>query len=154
MWSLKHRIVEASKKFFGGGARAPQGTPPELVKHLSFAAEALPGMVSKIDKQMFLFGPKFQDEQALLVGLSRDTQNLLMVAVTASWGSAQSDPILKKAAALLCEELTKRVTGGKLSHRYYRDAASLGRDVLARKFAPTKGLKEGVVMMPYAGLKA
>jgi alkylation response protein AidB-like acyl-CoA dehydrogenase len=153
MWVAKNKIGAIWEKVVGTGDKLPADMPKDLKKHLAFAAKGLRGMVGKIDDQMRKYGPALQDEQCMLVDLSKDTQNLLMMAVVACWGSEQKDPVMKKAAGLLCEELKVKVTGGRLGSRYHKGLASLGRDVIEGKFTPIEGLAGGKILQPYDGLK-
>jgi len=153
MWLVRHKVSEILSGFFGSADKLPSTMPKELKKHLAFSAVGLRGMVSKIDGEMRKYGPALQDEQCILVDLSRDTQNLLMIAVVACWGSEQSDPTLVKCAELLCQELTNKVTGGRLGARYRRGLAGLGRDVIEGKFSPINGVARGSVLQPYDELR-
>jgi hypothetical protein len=81
--------------------------------------------------------------------LSARVQKLVIMLCTSLYAAKQNDEILRAAADVMCQDLTRELTGQRPTDRYYRAVTTLGEQIAEGKFASIAGLKPDEIMMPY-----
>ncbi|MEN0111525.1 MAG: acyl-CoA dehydrogenase family protein, partial [Planctomycetota bacterium] len=116
-----------------GGAASPElpRMPEALRRHARFACNALPRMALEIDWAMQKFQLKLADRQCRMAELSQRTQDLITILVTSLYAARHTDPIVRDAGDILCQQLRLRVTGGRTPNRFYKQVTDLGRRIAA-----------------------
>ncbi|HRX83143.1 MAG TPA: hypothetical protein P5307_28955, partial [Pirellulaceae bacterium] len=57
--------------------------------------------------------------------------------------------VLRDAVDLMCQDLTRELTGRRPSDRYFRHATNLGATIAEGGFASIAGLHPDEILMPY-----
>jgi hypothetical protein len=123
--------------------------PPRLARHAEFAAEGLRRAPREISAVMRKHQLHLADRQCRMAELSQRLQDLVVMLATSLWGGRQSDETVQAAADLLCQDLTRRLTGRRPSDRYFRDATRLGAAVADGAFPAIAGIEAAAILMPY-----
>ncbi len=126
----------------------PASMTPALREHARFACDQLPRMALEIDAAMQKFQLKLADRQCKMADLSLRTQNLITMLVTTLYAHQQSDPIVREAADILCQQLRRKVTGGLTPDRYYKQVTELGRRIAAGEADGAGSLGLGAITPP------
>lgn len=114
-----------------GVGELPASMPRALRFHARYACYRLPGMALEIDAAMQKFQLRLADRQCKMAALSQQTQDLVAMLVTALYAAGQSDPLVREAADVLCQQLHRRVTGRRPPDRYFKQVTELGRQIAA-----------------------
>ena len=61
----------------------------------------------------------------------------------------QNDEVVRQAADIICQDLTRKLTGQRPSDRYFRTATKLGEAIADGGFKSIAGLEADEIMMPY-----
>ncbi len=131
-----------------GAAELPATMAPALQHHAKYACYQLPRMALEIDAAMQKFQLKLADRQCKMADLSLRTQNLITMLVTALYANQQSDPIVRDAADILCQQLRRKVSGGLTPDRYYKQVTDLGRRIAAGEADGEGSLGLGAITPP------
>ena len=75
-------------------------------------------------------------------------QNLITMLVTTLYANQQGDPIVREAADILCQQLRRKVTGGRTPDRYYKQVTDLGRRIAAGEGDAAGSLGLGAITPP------
>lgn len=68
---------------------------------------------------------------------------------TSLWASRQSNEIVHEAADILCQDLTRKLTGKRPSDSYFRAVTKLGERIEQGEFAAIAGIEPEAILMPY-----
>src|SRR5215475_6797093 len=90
---------------------------------------------------------KLADRQCRMAELSQRVQDTVTILVTALWGHRQKDEAAVAAADILCQDLTRKLTGKRPSDRYYRDASRLADVILSGGFETLAGVPRQEILM-------
>jgi alkylation response protein AidB-like acyl-CoA dehydrogenase len=154
MWALRRELPPyvawlLSKKLSFAGAPQLPAMPANLRQHAEFACRMLPKMSLEIDGAMRKHQLKLADRQLRMSDLSARVQKLVTILCTSLYAAGQSDEIVKSAADILCQDLTRELSGAHPSDRYYRAVTTLGEQIAAGGFASIAGVEAQKVLMPY-----
>ncbi len=69
--------------------------------------------------------------------------------VTSLWAGHHSSEIMQDAGVILCEDLSRRLTGRRPSDAYFRAISKLGETIAAGGFEALAGVAKGEILMPY-----
>ena len=92
---------------------------------------------------------KLVDRQCRMSELSSRVQKLIVMLCTALYAARQDDELVKEAADVMCQELTRELTGRRPSDRYFRQVTSLGQAIADGGFKSVAGLEPDEILMPY-----
>ena len=92
---------------------------------------------------------KLADRQCRIAELSQRIQDTTTILVTALWGHRQKDEAAVAAADILCQDLTRKLTGERPSDRYFRDAGKLADVILSGGFETLAGAPRQEILMKY-----
>jgi len=123
--------------------------PPALAAHAAFAAEALERGRLEISDTMFKHQLRLADRQCRMAELSQRLQDSVVILAASLWASRQSSEVVQAAADILCQDLTRRITGQRPSDAYFRAATKLGETVASGGFEAIAGIEAGEILMPY-----
>jgi hypothetical protein len=120
-----------------------------LREHAIFAIRGLQAMPRQISGAMRKHQLKLADRQCRMSELSARVQKLVIMLCTSLYAAKQNDEILRAAADVMCQDLTRELTGQRASDRYYRAVTTLGEQIADGKFASIAGLKPDEILMKY-----
>ena len=123
--------------------------PPALAAHAAFAAEALERGRLEIADVMTKHQLRLADRQCRMAELSQRLQDLVVILATSLWASRQSSEIVQTAADILCQDLTRKITGKRPSDSYFRAVTKLGDAVANGGFELIAGIDAGEILMTY-----
>ncbi len=153
-WALKGVIVPYARWYLAQKLRpTPKADlpkmPANLRAHAEYAADHLQHSALEISDTMSKFQLKLADRQCRMSELSSRIQKLIVMLSTALYGARQQDEILRQAADVLCQDLTRELTGKRPSNDYFRTVTKLGETIAEGGFTSIAGLSPDEVLMPY-----
>ncbi len=154
-WALRRAIVPFARWRIAqglGGRRRPTlpDLPPALAEHARFAAEALGRSRLEVASVMSKHQLKLADRQCRMAELSQRLQDLVVILATACWAGRQDNKLVQLAADVLCQDLRRKLTGGRPTDAYFRAVTRLGADVAEGGFEAIAGVDAGEILMPYS----
>jgi alkylation response protein AidB-like acyl-CoA dehydrogenase len=141
-WKLQQRLPS------GRSIELPQ-LPATLRTHAEFAARGLQRSRLWIDSLMTKHQLKLADRQCALADLSQRIQDLVVMLVASLYAGKQKDEIIRTAADVLCQDLRRRVTGGRPTNSYFRMATKLGEAIVGGGFPSLAGIDAADILMRY-----
>jgi alkylation response protein AidB-like acyl-CoA dehydrogenase len=153
-WALRDALVPYSKWYLGqvtsGWRHASFPTMPKrLAEHAQFAADALQRSRLEIDGVMRKHQLKLADRQCRMSELSTRLQDLVVILTTSLWAAQQSNEVVRSAADILCQDLTRKLTGARPSDAYFRAVGKLGETIAEGGFEAIAGINAESILMPY-----
>lgn len=148
---LMHYASWYFKQKFTGGERVvwPQ-MPKMLQEHAAFAADFLAGSGMEISGAMRKYQLKLADRQCRMSELSLRVQKAVTMLVTALHAGQSGDEVVQGAADVLCQDLTRELTGHRPSDKYFRAVNKLGETIADGGFRSIAGCHPDEILMPYA----
>jgi acyl-CoA dehydrogenase len=153
-WALRSALVPYGKWRLGE-ALTPRdrpsfpGVPPRLAAHAEFASAGLQRSRLEISDVMTKHQLKLADRQCRMAELSQRVQDLVVILATSLWAGRESSEIVQSAADILCQDLTRRLTGKRPTDAYYRAVTKLGETIAAGGFEAIAGVEAEPILMPY-----
>ena len=130
--------------------RTELGPLPEALRHHAiFAIRGLQSMPLAISAAMRKHQLKLADRQCRMSELSSRVQKLVVMLATSLYAAKQNDEVVRAAADVICQDLTRELTGSPPTDRYFRAVNSLGASIAEGKFASIAGLAPDEIMMRY-----
>jgi alkylation response protein AidB-like acyl-CoA dehydrogenase len=123
--------------------------PPALAAHAEFAARGLERGRLEISDVMTKHQLRLADRQCRMAELSGRLQDLVVLLATSLWAGRQTSEIVHAAADILCQDLTRRITGRRPTDAYFRAATKLGRTIADGGFQAIAGIEADQILMPY-----
>ncbi len=123
--------------------------PENLAPHAQFAAEALQAMPLEISGTMRKHQLKLADRQCRMSELSLRVQKLIVILCTSLYAAQQNDELVRTAADIACQDLTRELNGKRPSDRYYRLVTQLGEDIAAGNCSLLAGIEPEEILMRY-----
>ncbi len=133
----------------------PQGTPklPEmpapLRKQAEYAIERLQSAALDISSVMRKHQLKLADRQCRMSELSARIQTAVVMLCTALYAARQEDPLVQRAAALLCRDLNRGLLGRRASDGFLRESTTLGGEIAEGGCSLLEGIEPEELLMPY-----
>lgn len=124
--------------------------PEGLKKHANFAAEMLQTMPLEISGTMRKHQLKLADRQCRMSELSLRVQRLIVILCTSLYAARHEDELVRTAADVLCQDLTRELTGKRPSDRYYRTVTQLGEAIADGGFKSLASITPDDILMPYS----
>ena len=153
-WALKGPLWNYGKWFASRSLHrthtAFADVSPELREHAEFAADWLQRSALKTSGVMRKYQLKLADRQCRMADLSGRIQLATVILVTSLYAAKQSSPVVKTAAATVCQELRRRLSGGLTTDRYFKDVTRLGKTIAEQGFPGLDETPEAPVMMSYS----
>jgi alkylation response protein AidB-like acyl-CoA dehydrogenase len=154
-WALRNAMIPYAKWFIGQSlsGRAPltlpAGMPPRLAEHARFAAEKLQEQRMEISGTMRKHQLRLADRQNRMSELSSRAQDLVVILTTSLWAAAQPSEIVHQAADILCQDLTRKLTGRRPTDGYFKAVVKLGEAINNGEFKAIAGIEPEEILMPY-----
>jgi hypothetical protein len=123
--------------------------PATLRAHAEFAADFLQRSPLEISGTMRKFQLALADRQCRMAELSGRVQDAIVILCTSLYAARQTDALVQEAADVLCQDLTRRLTGKRPTDRYYRTVTKLGEKIADGGFTAIAGVAAGEIMMQY-----
>src|SRR5262249_37433979 len=82
--------------------------PPALAAHTEFAARALEAGRIETSDTMFKHQLRLADRQCRIAELSQRLQDAVVMLATSFWAGRQENEVVRAAADILCQDLTRR----------------------------------------------
>ena len=124
--------------------------PDVLRKHAHFAAETLQTMPLEISGTMRKHQLKLADRQCRMSELSTRVQKLIVILCTSLYAARHDDELVRTAADVLCQDLTRELTGKRPSDRYYRTVTQLGEAIADGGFKSLASITPDDILMSYS----
>lgn len=156
LWALRGAMAPYAKwrmgQMFSGSRRAewPQGMPKALKDHAAFVSSELAKTRMEISSTMTKHQLKLADRQCRIAEISARTQNLMIMLATSLWASRQPGELVREAADVLCQDLTRAHNGARPSDRYFKQVTKLGEAIADGGFKDIAGVQTDEILMPYA----
>jgi alkylation response protein AidB-like acyl-CoA dehydrogenase len=153
-WALKDAAFPYAKWRLGemfAGRRHTEwpNLPANLKVHAEFADQQLFASRIEITKVMSKYQLKLADRQCRMSELSQRLQDLVVILATSLWASSQSSQLVKDAADVLCQDLTRKLTSKRPSDAYFRAVTKLGEAIESGGFDELAGIRPEPILMPY-----
>ena len=155
LWALRKVAMPYAKWMAGQRLQPkprttfPNGMPETLRKHAEFAANFLQKSPREISGTMMTHQLGLADRQCRMSELSQRLQDAVTILCTALYASRQNDEVVRGAADVICQDLTRKLTGQRASDRYYKTVTKLGQAIVDGGFKSIAGVEAGEIMMPY-----
>ena len=153
-WALKGVLPPYAGWFLGQSVwpKPRPSLPPmpsKLQQHAEFAAAGLQNAPLQVSGTMRKHQLKLADRQCRMSELSLRLQKLIVMLCTALYAARQEDEVVRDAADLICQDLTRELTGKRPSDRYFRAATTLGATIADGGFKSIAGLAPDEILMSY-----
>ncbi|MBI2825917.1 MAG: acyl-CoA/acyl-ACP dehydrogenase [Planctomycetia bacterium] len=153
-WALRGPLASYSKWWVAQKMKRPawSSLPPmseTLRQHAEFAASFLSRSRMEVSGTMRKHQLALADRQCRMSELSQRVQDAIIILCTALYASRSNDPCVEAAADIVCQDMTRKLTGARPSDRYYRTATKLGEAIANGAFKSIAGLPEAEILMPY-----
>ena len=153
-WAVRGPAVDYVKWFAGRRLRRtpkPQLPPmPEhLAGHAEFAAEFLKKASFEISGSMRKHQLALADRQARIAELSQRVIDATVILCTSLYAARKDDELIGMAADVMCDDLTRRLRGGRPSDRYFKKVTRLGAAIADGEFGSIPGTPPHGILMDY-----
>jgi alkylation response protein AidB-like acyl-CoA dehydrogenase len=154
-WALRGALAPYGKWYLGQSLwPTPSATlpamPDALRRHAEYACGQLQNSALEISGAMRKFQLKLADRQCRMSELSSRVQRMVVILCASLYAARQSDEVVREAADILCQDLTRELTGQRPSNDYFRAVTSLGETIAEGGFKSIAGLSADEILMPYA----
>jgi len=141
-WWLSEKMARKYRTELG-----PMTDP--LRDHAIFAIRGLQSLPLEISAVMRKHQLKLADRQCRMSELSSRVQKLVVMLATSLYAAKQNDEVVRAAADVMCQDLTRELACQRPSDRYFRTVTALGQQIEQGKFASIAGLKPDEILMRY-----
>ncbi|MBX6313309.1 MAG: acyl-CoA/acyl-ACP dehydrogenase [Isosphaeraceae bacterium] len=153
-WALRRAVLpyarwKVAQAFTHRPRPAWPELPPALAAHAQFASDLLFQSRREISATMVKHQLKLADRQCRMAELSQRLQDLVVILATSLWAGRQDDEVIRSAADILCQDLTRRLTGRRPSDAYFRQVTKLGETIASGGFKAIAGIEPEEILMPY-----
>ncbi len=153
-WALKGELMKYSGWYLGQmlsakDSRTVEGMDPRLNEHINFAMEHLHQSPVELSENMVKHQLKLPDRQCRIAELSQRVQDAIIILVTCMWAHNENDKVMIAAADILCQDLTRRLTGERPSDAYFKACSKLADMIIAGECKLLEGVEQADILMPY-----
>jgi hypothetical protein len=141
-WYMSQRLHVAAKPHL-------PPMPPALQAHAEFAADWLVHSPLEVSGTMRKHQLALADRQCRMAEISRRVQDVIIMLCTSLYAARQQDEVVRAAADLICQDLTRQLNGKRPSDSYFRKVSKLGEQIVDGGFKSIAGLSAGEILMPY-----
>jgi acyl-CoA dehydrogenase len=153
-WKMRNELIPYAKwrlreqAGLGRKCQLPK-LPEKLRRHAEFAAHGLQKSRLWIDDLMTKHQLKLADRQCAMSELSSRIQDLVVMLTTSLFAARQEDETVRAAADVLCQDLSRRLTGARPSSEYFRTVTKLGETIATSGSKLLEGVEAPEILMPY-----
>jgi alkylation response protein AidB-like acyl-CoA dehydrogenase len=154
-WRLRKELLPYARWKLGQcfAGRDRQQLPPSidsrLKEHIDFALMMFGRLRGEVSATMEKYQLKLTDRQCLIAELSQRVQDTVVILVTALWAHNHKGEANVAAADILCQDLTRKLTGKRATGRYFKAVNELADLVLKGGFEELTGVPRAEIMMKY-----
>ena len=150
LWKLRRELSAYAKWSLRGRMKLKTRQQiPRADTHVAFALAQFPRFPMELSGAMRKHQLKLADRQCRMAELSQRVQDTVVMLVTALWATKQSSPVAVAAADILCQDLTRKLTGQRPPDSYFRAAGQLADTIIAGGFEELAGVPRGEILMRY-----
>jgi hypothetical protein len=92
---------------------------------------------------------KLPDRQCRIAEISQRIQDTIVLLVTALYANRKKDEVTIAAAEILCDDITRKLTGKRPSDGYFRNVSRLADMIIEGKYSELQGLPTLPILRPY-----
>jgi hypothetical protein len=154
-WALKGAVLPYAKWMLAQRLSLPSTPvfpemPASLKEHAEFAVDRLQALALEISNTMSKHQLALADRQCRMSELSLRVQDTVTILVTALYGARQPNEVLQQSADILCQDLTRKLTGKRPSDRYFRAVTKLGKTIADGGFPGLSDVPQDKILMTYS----
>ncbi len=154
LWALKGPGTSYAKWLVGQKLHRPQHSglpamPEKLKAHAEFAVEYLQNSPNDISSVMMTHQLALADRQCRMSELSARIQDATTILCTALYAARQDDELVRDAADIACQDLTRKITGKRPSDKYYKAVTRLGGAIAEGGYKAIAGIETAEIMHGY-----
>ena len=153
-WALRKPLANYAKWVIGdylSSIAHPDlpGVPDVLAEHARFAIDGLQRSRMEISTAMRQHQLKLPDRQCRMTELSQRVQDLVVILVTSLFAAKDPHELKTAAADVLCQDLTRKLTGRRAPDKYFRTVTKLGEAIESGSFGAIAGIEPEEILMRY-----
>ncbi len=154
-WALRNEMIpyatwRLGKMFTGADNHQIPGINPKLQVHIDFAMEMLNSSPIELSEAMVKHQLKLADRQCRIAEMSQRVQDSIIILVTSLWAHKQGDETTIAATDILCQDLTRKLTGERPSDSYFRACGKLADMIVAGGIPSLDSIYKDEIIFPYA----
>ena len=135
--------------FSAKDSRHIDGMDEKLNEHINFAMEQLHQSPMELSENMVKHQLKLPDRQCRIAEMSQRVQDAIVMLVTALWAHNENDKVMIRAADVLCQDLTRKLTGERPSDSYFKDCSKLADMIIAGEFKAIQEIEQADIIFSY-----
>ncbi|MFO0880778.1 MAG: acyl-CoA dehydrogenase family protein [Gemmataceae bacterium] len=153
-WALRKELGAYAKWRMGQmltsrDRQAVTGLDRRLQAHVDYALEAFGKHRAEISAAMVKHQVKLADRQCRIAELSQRVQDTVVILVTALYAHQRRNEPTTLAADLVCQDLRRKLDGGRPSDAYFKQVSQLAEAILAGGFDPIAGIPLEEILQKY-----
>ncbi|CAN5182278.1 hypothetical protein BH10CYA1_BH10CYA1_40750 [soil metagenome] len=157
-WALRNEMIpyatwRLGKLFTGADSHQIAGMNAKLQVHIDFAMEMLNTSPIELSAAMVKHQLKLADRQCRIAEMSQRVQDSIIILVTSLWAHKQGDETTIAATDILCQDLTRKLTGERPSDSYFRACGKLADMIIAGGIPSLDSIYKDEIIFPYEAKK-
>ena len=153
-WALRNEMIpyatwRMGKMFTGADNHKIDGMSEEMQAHVDFAMEMLHGSPIELSEAMVKHQLKLADRQCRIAEMSQRIQDSITILVTALWAHQQGDKVKLAASDILCQDLTRKLTGERPSDSYFKACSKLADTIIGGGWPELDSIGKENILMSY-----
>ncbi|MDR3612120.1 MAG: acyl-CoA dehydrogenase family protein [Candidatus Obscuribacterales bacterium] len=154
VWLLRNQLIpyaawRAGKMFEGSASNVISGMSERLQMHVDFAQEMLNKLPLELSENMVKHQLKLADRQCRIAEMSQRVQDTIVILVTALYAHEHGNDVYMECADLLCQDLTRKLTGERPSDEYFKACSKLADRVISGEFPGLSEVETAEILLPY-----
>jgi alkylation response protein AidB-like acyl-CoA dehydrogenase len=154
LWKLRGELWSYGKwslgrKVMGRDRGTVPGLNPKLAEHLQFAQDMCQRLAVELSNAMKKHQLKLADRQCRIAELSQRVQDTIVMIVTLLWAHQKKTEIAIGSADILCQDMTRKLTGARPADAYFRAVSELAEKIIAGGSEDLDGVRREDIMMRY-----
>jgi alkylation response protein AidB-like acyl-CoA dehydrogenase len=117
--------------------------------HVEFAMHQLADSPIELSHAMVTHQLRLADRQCRIADMSQRVQDLITIIVTALYAQELNDEVMLGAADILCQDLTRKLSGERPSDQYFKDCRKLAEKIIEGGMPSLQGVAQSDIMFRY-----
>ncbi|MBX9572591.1 MAG: acyl-CoA/acyl-ACP dehydrogenase [Candidatus Obscuribacterales bacterium] len=117
--------------------------------HVEFAMHQLADSPIELSHAMVTHQLRLADRQCRIADMSQRVQDLITIIVTALYAQELNDEVMLGAADILCQDLTRKLSGERPSDQYFKDCRKLAEKIIEGGMPSLQGVAQADIMFRY-----
>lgn len=117
--------------------------------HVEYALHELANSPIELSHAMVTHQLRLADRQCRIADMSQRVQDLITIIVTALYAQELNDEVMLGAADILCQDLTRKLSGERPSDQYFKDCRKLAEKIIEGGMASLQGVAQAELMFKY-----